>query len=384
VRPGGQGEPVCHVTTVHGPFDDRIFHKECLSLVRAGYEVHLVAVHDRDEVVDGVHIHALPTPPGRLARITRWPLLAYRKVLSIHPRICHFHDPELLMVGMALRLRGCRVVFDVHENVAEQIREGKDYMPRALRLLLSLSYRAVELICTSGMTTVHVVDSIAASYRHPRVVLRNLPKLEVAPSGSARPLKSRPRLIHTAGLISRERGAMTMISVAADLARRGMDFELRLVGRIHEALHREMIAAIQRAGLADRVTLVGWVSFERSQEELAEGDIGLALSQKVANVHRSLPIKLMEYMRFGLPVVATDVECWKPYVLGIGSGLLVDVNRPEQIADSIQWLLRHPEESRQMGLRGRRAVETHLCWDREQQKLLDLYDRLVRPNQTCH
>ena len=32
---------ICHISTVHKPFDTRIFYKECRSLVKEGYDVHL-------------------------------------------------------------------------------------------------------------------------------------------------------------------------------------------------------------------------------------------------------------------------------------------------------------------------------------------------------
>lgn len=51
---------VCHITTVHSPFDVRIFHKECKTLAKAGYDVYLIVQHDKEKIIDGVHIISLP------------------------------------------------------------------------------------------------------------------------------------------------------------------------------------------------------------------------------------------------------------------------------------------------------------------------------------
>jgi len=60
---------VCHITTVHPPFDTRIFHKEAKTLVNAGYAVSLVVQHDKNETVDGIKIIALPRPKNRFERM---------------------------------------------------------------------------------------------------------------------------------------------------------------------------------------------------------------------------------------------------------------------------------------------------------------------------
>ncbi|MDY0356689.1 MAG: hypothetical protein RBR19_12475, partial [Sedimentisphaerales bacterium] len=61
---------VCMLTTVHVPFDGRIFHKEAKSLARAGYDVVLIARHDKAETVGGVRIVPLSEPRNRFQRMT--------------------------------------------------------------------------------------------------------------------------------------------------------------------------------------------------------------------------------------------------------------------------------------------------------------------------
>lgn len=369
---------VCHITTVHFPFDVRIFHKECAALVEAGYEVHLVVPHDRDEVVDGVHIHALPQSSSRLAKIFVWPWLAYKKVLSLRPRpaICHFHDPGLLPIGMALRLKGFKVIYDVHENVAGQIL-SKEYIPKLLRRPVSWAYRLIEKLTTSGMGTVHVLDSIARRYRQPKAVVRNLAKLKIVPTGVPVPPKMHNRLIYVGGIV-RSRGAITMIQLAEELDRRGLDFGMKLIGPIQETdLEREMRDMISQASLSSKVTLVERVPFEQAQEEVAAAGIGLCLLDPEPNYLNSLPIKVFEYMRFGLPVVASDFPCWRQYVTDTGSGIQVDVYDIGQIADTIEYLLAHPQEMQAMGKRGRQAVEEKYCWEKEAPRLVAFYDKLL-------
>src|SRR5512146_203257 len=97
---------VCILTSVHIPFDGRIFHKEAKSLVKAGYEVVLIARHDKEEVVAGVRVVPLPQPKNRLQRMTRVLWRLYRLAVREHADVYHFHDPELITVGLLLKLRG--------------------------------------------------------------------------------------------------------------------------------------------------------------------------------------------------------------------------------------------------------------------------------------
>jgi hypothetical protein len=73
---------ICHISTVHPLFDNRIFYKECLSLAEQHYEVHLVIPHDKDETISGVRVHPVPTYKNRLSRIILGNHHAFYRALS--------------------------------------------------------------------------------------------------------------------------------------------------------------------------------------------------------------------------------------------------------------------------------------------------------------
>ena len=92
-----------HLTSVHSPFDTRIFFKECLSLVEAGYQVTLIAPHTHDETVQGVRILALPSSSNRMSRMTLRVWRVYQLAKKLNADLYHFHDPELIPLGMLLK-----------------------------------------------------------------------------------------------------------------------------------------------------------------------------------------------------------------------------------------------------------------------------------------
>ena len=95
---------VVHITTVHNPFDNRIFHRECKTLAAAGYEVVLLAEHSSDESHENLSIRALPSAGGRLARMSFGVWRAFRMAFAERAELYHFHDPELIPAGLLLRL----------------------------------------------------------------------------------------------------------------------------------------------------------------------------------------------------------------------------------------------------------------------------------------
>ena len=134
---------ICHITSAHDSDDDRIFHKECVSLAKAGYDTYLVAAGESREE-KGVHVVGLgPMPSGRLKRMHAFTRAVYMKALELDAEIYHLHDPELLPWGLKLKKHGKKVIFDSHENYPAQILEKK-YLPVSIRKVLSMFFKQYE------------------------------------------------------------------------------------------------------------------------------------------------------------------------------------------------------------------------------------------------
>jgi len=366
---------ICILTTVHGPFDTRIFHKEAKTLVQAGYDVALIAQHDKNEVVDGVKIIHLPKPRNRFTRIFGLTWKAFRLALYQHADIYHVHDPELLPVALLVKiLTRKRIIFDIHENVHAQIRT-KGWIPQFLRPMLALSYWVIERPLLRMVDAVVLAeDSYLPPYNHCKqcLIVHNYPYLRRA---SPNRISNEQFQVVYVGGITDQRGATSMLEAAAVLRDRGVDVNWVLVGPIgSHGLEAKMKEAIE--GLPG-VRLIGALPFEEAQEVIRISDVGIVILEPVPNYVTSLPTKMLEYMSGGIPVICSNFPLWRDIVNGNNCGLCVDPLSPKETASAIEHLISCPDEAKKMGHNGRRAVLEKYNWETESRKLIDLYERIL-------
>jgi len=373
---------VVHITTSHQPLDVRIFYKECRTLAAAGYEVHLVAPDPPAAKLDGVYFHAVPTPkdPQRFRRLGKrltCTYAAYQKAAALRARIYHFHDPDLIPAGILLKLRGAKVIYDVHEDYPEEALELNRDNPLWARVQ-SLGWAALEMMARLVIDRfVCATPAIARKFPPPKTVmvqnyplLNELSLLQQASQQSAY-LDRRYSVIYS-GLILAIRGICEMVR-ALELLPERPGFEMLLLGEFSPP---ELRSDIERAPGWKRVDFRGWQPREKSLRSLLCARAGLVLFHPTFEHLESYPNKLFEYMAASLPVIASNFPLWRSIVEDAGCGLLVDPQDPRAIAEAIDYLLTHPAEAEAMGARGQQAVRDRYNWDLESQKLLALYRRI--------
>lgn len=366
---------IAHLTSVHSPFDVRIFHKECRTLASAGYEVILIVPAAEHRITDGVRLRIVPTPSGRRERLIRTVRQVYQAAVAEDADIYHLHDPELLLPGLLLALRGKPVVYDAHEDLPKQTLR-KHWIPKPMRMPVAAGAGALEaLVVRRFAGVVAATPSIARRFPASKtVVVQNYPILnELYREDEANTYEDRPNRILYVGGITRTRGVHEIVH-AVSKVRPAFQARLVLAGDFVPSRLAEDVSRLEAWGHVD---FLGWVSRRRLKEVLKAAKVGLVLFHPAPNHLEAQPTKLFEFMSAGLPVIASDFPLWRDIVEHAHCGILVDPLDVGAIADAVQWLLEHPGEAEGMGKRGQEAVRERYHWQRESRKLLSLYEQLV-------
>lgn len=369
---------ICHLSSVHIPFDTRIFHKECRSLAEEGHEVHLIVRHERDEIVDGIHIHAIPSSRNKIRRVLGATLDVYRRAMEERYDVCHFHDPELIPAGLLLKARGRTVVYDAHEDYPVYFR-SKEAFPPILRVPFSFAIAVLERIAAPIFdAVVTVTPTIQRRFERMNknsVLVCNFPFAEEAAStGDGAPDADDKAAVVYVGSLTMDRGIREMIQ-AIGIAHERMPVQFMLAGDFGGADNEAKVKSLPEYAFVD---YRGRTTLEQTRELYKKARAGLVLLHPNANYKDAYPTKLFEYMAAGLPVVASDFPLWRSIVDSAKCGICVDPLNPTAIAGAILRLMRNPVEAREMGVRGRQAVIDTYNWEHERVKLAGLYDRLSR------
>jgi glycosyltransferase involved in cell wall biosynthesis len=364
---------ICHISTVHRWNDIRIFKKQCVSLAASGYEVHLIIQAEKDQTVDGVHIHALRTPINRSDRAFKLSAAAYRLARSIDADVYHLHDPELLPMGVILRRSNSVVVYDSHENTPASILDKKWIPISSIRWLLSGAFKWFEAACVSKLNgVISVAEPLTGRFKHKhRLTLSNLPILESFKCQELPPpLSSAQGGPVYAGGLSSIRNIHIMIEANARIS----GSTLHLFGPWESQAYEQFC-----------MNLPGWsnthywghlpiehvYSFMQSK-----GSCGLILfDPHIKNHQIAVPNKAFEYMAAGIPLVISDIPFWKNTFEDLA--IFVEPESATSVADAIVQLSQDNSLAQRLGDAGKTYVEQN-NWSSEYPKLIRFYELLTK------
>lgn len=378
------------------PLDRRVW-LECQALTAAGYGVSVICPKGPGdpsfEVLDGVRIHKYPPPPAATGlfayayeflycwlRTAYLALREYRQVGFDVLQACNPPDTYFALAAL-FRPLGVRFVFD-HHDLCPEIYAAKFGRTGGLvhRTLLRLERATFQLAD-------HVI-STNDSYRQIAVTRggRAPETVSIVRSGpDLRRLTRRPPvpklregadfLCAYVGIMGRQDGVDRLLDAARvvvkEMGRTDVHFAILGFGDCLEDLRRQAV----RDGLEDFVTFTGRAADDTLCRYLSTADLGLSPDPRSAFNDLSTMNKTIEYMAFGLPVVAFDLK--ETRVSAGRAATYVADGDVGGFAKAIVALLDDPERRAQMGRIGRERVVRELAWEHQAPRYVSVYDELL-------
>ncbi len=361
-------------TVCESPFETRVFYKEAKTLSAAGYEVVLIAKHDKAETVGGVRIIPVFSSRNRFYRMAILTLAVFFVALKEKADIYHFHYPELIPIALLLKLCNKVVIYDVHEAFGEKILT-KHWIKPWLRPVVSRCFSWFERGTSKYFDHIITADRfVAKQFNVNNVsVVANYPILEISHNEGAqaqKPERTGKTTVIYAGGITEDRGFYKMVDALDELL--DIDVELHLLGRIPKGRMSEYIK--------DRKNVIsfGFLPLEEVFEHLASASVSFALFQPVPAYLYAAEntTKLFEYMACSLPVIVSNFKNLKRIVEESECGIAVDPTSPSEIAKAVRLLHDNPRLRAEMGSNGRKAALKKYNWEQEGKKLLAIYKSL--------
>lgn len=366
---------VCHVTSLHEADDGRIFQRYCKSLAKK-FDVYLVAPNTESRVEAGVHIVGISLPDIN-HRFKRF--LNLNKILKplceIDADVYHFHDPELMSIGLKLKNKGKRIIFDSHEDVLNQI-QNKSYIPKLFRGIAAKLYGAHEKRCLKQYDAVvsvtgYIVDRLkkinANTYQ-----ITNYPKFE------ARHIEARKwdRTICFAGLLSRFWMLNEIISILPEV-----NGKMYLAGLFATD---EYLNELQQLPGWKNVEFLGTLPHSEVLKVYSKSSVGIAI-ESYENPNAGFRVgslgctKIPDYMSSGLPVIVSNSEVWGGVVRKYDCGIAIDnPNDSNEIALAIQYLLDNPKEAKRLGDNGLNAAKDEFNWEAQEIIMFNMYEDILK------
>ena len=249
------------VTSIHRDFDARIW-KHATSLAAVGHSVDLVCPWQvaSDEVREGVRFHSFERPDRSPKRLWQIPARILPRIAKLAPRVdlIHFHDLDLLPLLAPLALYR-PVVYDVHENYAEEI-FTREYLSPPARwffyfvvkwLQFGLAYLVRNLVLVVPHQEAAFPGKGIRKLMIPNYASRRL--IEGASDDYAR----RADLVIFTGEQYEGNGSLLMLEIAAQLNARRPEVRFLVTDRFRSAAARQYyLAERARRGLADVLEIV--------------------------------------------------------------------------------------------------------------------------------
>jgi len=404
---------ICIITNSHSTNDVRLYHKLAKSLAKLAAVYVLGArgvgsmmenyVDDSDSQEPG----SVVVKPTRIIVSGLTPNLRlfglYKQALKLKPDLVICIEPLTMLVGLKLKKKlGCLLIYDAHEyyTAAHSERYGFPFnhliggayylFEHSLQEKMDLTFavnddifrlfrlKTPEDITREGSITSSFRDKYLAPLTRPGIVLPNYPtgaifRDDVSACGISSLIPDTQFDTIYLGSLTEERGILKLLQVVSLLRLKRPSFKALFVGQFKsEAFRSKFFNFLMDNNLNSNVFWRDEVPHDKVCAILRQVKVGLSvLHPAFRRYKKALPLKVLEYLSVGIPVIANDFPQLQAILEKHNVGYCVPFHK-QDIANAIEKLLDLDEPAREaLSVRCRDTIRRHYLWGTVEPTLLN-------------
>lgn len=364
---------------------DTRLRKQVEDLLDAGCRLTVITMRDPDNAPyrDRMRVLEYPPPVERSGPVgyaieyaqafgwASWHALKTR--LRGRIDVLHLCQPPDVYFPLAwiLRLTGTRVVIDQRDLMPELLRGRYDGDPpkKLLRILHWLERRSMKVAHHAITVNGYLKDRMVKAGAEPDqvTVVRNGPVLARVQKAEPDPALrgEHQHLVCWIGKMGRQDRVDLVVRAAEQLVRSRGRTDCGFVVLGDGECLEELRELTRELDLERWVSFPGWLPEATVFSYLATADLGIDTSLQV----EVSPVKAMEYMALGLPVVCFDLQESRAIIEG--AGRFAAPGDLEALTQAVVDLLDDQVTRKQLGEAGRRRITEELAWERQVPAYLD-------------
>jgi len=364
---------VCILTSGYLRDNARNFQRQAKSILSFGFNVSILTNDGgNDECIDGIDIYCTKFWKSRIMILLFAWKQFYHKSININADIYLIHSPELLLLGLLLKLKGKKVIYDAHEDLPNHIIE-KEWLPRLTRKTISYFTSIYMNFVFSKIDAVisphtHVLDRYSSINKN-CILIANFPlylsNLKVSYSEYCK----RGKVICYSGTCYPHSNQLQILEAIKDFE----FLSYSIAGFIPEDLYFKM----QEHVSFSKVNFLGMIKYKSLKDFYKKAQIGLVIMDYKLNLGGKRGTfavnKIFEYMEAGLPIICSDYDLWIELIDKYKCGLYVKPGDIIEIKKAIKYLYENPKIAYKMGQNGINAIDKEYNWKVEENKLRELF-----------
>ena len=299
-------------------------------------------------------------------------LFFLRPCLLDKANIYQLHSPELIPLGLFLKLLRKKVIYDAHEDMESHILEKKT-IPASLRKAISKIFTAfmnLSLRFFDGVLTPHdhVLEKIKKINPNSSLVT-NFPLLYKSSHFSLQDYIKRGNVVCYSGTVYPHSCQDELLQAVISHP----NAEYHIAGFISD----DMLQKYEIIKSLNKFKYLGLIPSSDLYNFYSRCSVGVCIFPYMGNLGGKKGTfavnKLFEYMSAGLPIICSDYTLWKEMINKYNCGVYVEPNNLKQIKDAITYILDNKEEAYLMGINSKKAIEMEYNWSETEKKYLSLF-----------